>query len=311
MSSYDNHTAKLLMLCSNLCYEQFARAQKDPDYDGNISVLPSFDQLPAGYTQTATLKAPEFSFSRGSAFLKTVQNVSSFDVTDKEALDRLASGVREVYFGFILKSENQNILAFRGTQTAEEWLIDFTAVQVPVPLGWFDSKYHFKKAKMHLGFLIQYAFLYEQVNTGVGSLDHRLPLFVTGHSLGAALAVVGATVVRVLNYPIEGFLGNVRMYNFAGPRVGNDAFVEAYNFLVSDSYRIVNMADIVPVLPPSSLHLGKIRLQYGHVGTEASYLWQRGDVSANHSASDNYTPAVAEQVPTDTPPMPPAPVSGR
>ncbi len=311
MPSYDHEVANLLMLCSNLCYEQYTRGQKDPHNNGDISKLPGYPNLPSGYTQVATLKAPELSFTRGSTFMSTIQSDTSFDVTDESALDGLAAGVREVYFGFILKSDNQNILAFRGTQTADEWLIDFTAVQVPVPLGWFDSKYDFKEAKMHLGFLIQYVFLYKQINAGVGLLDHGRPLSVTGHSLGAALAVVGATVVRVLNYPIKGFLGNVRMYNFAGPRVGNDAFAAAYDFLLSDSYRIVNMADIVPVLPPTSLQLGDISLQYGHVGKDASYLWQKGDLSANHSAFDNYTPAVTENVPTVSPPMPCRPVPGR
>jgi predicted lipase len=304
--------AKVLMLCSDLCYEQFTKGEEDPGYNGDISQLPSYSKLPGGYTQIGSLKAPEMDFTKGSDFVEKICRNNKFDVTNDKDLKSLDVG-KEVYFGFLLKaniSDGNNVIAFRGTQTVQEWLLDFTGVQVPVPLGWFGNKYDFKVAKVHLGFLIQYAFLFEQVLDGAKQFDKDLCVNVTGHSLGAALAVLGATAVRILNYPIEGFLGNVHMYNFAGSRVGNQAFADAYNFLVSNSYRIVNMADIVPVVPPSSLKLGQLDLEYIHVGKEFSYLWQKGDVAPNHSSTNNYTPAVYDEVPTDVP-MKDGPVTGR
>jgi hypothetical protein len=39
------------------------------------------------------------------------------------------------------------------------------------------------------------------------------------------------------------------MVNFGSPRVGNAAFVEAYNKLVPDSVRVVNGSDAVPTVP--------------------------------------------------------------
>ena len=43
------------------------------------------------------------------------------------------------------------------------------------------------------------------------------------------------------------------MYNYAGPRVGDPIFVDAYNFFVPQSYRVVNLADMIPMLPPSQV----------------------------------------------------------
>ena len=70
--------------------------------------------------------------------------------------------------------------------------------------------------------------------------------------------------------------------------VGDPAFSGAYNLLPA-SFRVVNLSDVVPVVPPSSI----FGYQYSHVGQEWSYLFQTGEVGGNHSLLDNYIPAVA------------------
>jgi hypothetical protein len=305
--------AKVLLLCSNLCYEQFEKQQSTPGYNGDISVLPGFSKLPAEYEQVGTLKAPEFDFSKGSNFVETICINGELNVEDKNALAQLPVKIKDVYFGFLLKSKQangRNIIAFRGTRTIEEGLIDFTAVQVPIPLVWFGNKPELKPAKVHLGFLIQYSFLFKQVTDGIKQFDQNIPVFVTGHSLGAALATLGALSIRTLHYPPTDFPDKVHMYNFASPRVGNQAFSDAFNFLLTQSYRIVNMADLIPMVPPPSLKLGPINLEYTHVGEEFSYLWQKGDIAENHTIKANYAQAVESEVPTNIP-MKKEPVTGR
>ena len=73
-------------------------------------------------------------------------------------------------------------------------------------------------------------------------------IWMTGHSLGAALATLCAS-----RY------GHVQaVYNFGSPRVGNEDFKE--NFDVN-AYRIVNDEDIVARVPPPGhyIHVGELK----------------------------------------------------
>ena len=157
-----------------------------------------------------------------------------------------------------------------------------------MPLVWFSCG-RFQIAKASVGFLLVYAFLYEQVLAAAKAFNSSYPLYVTGHSLGHALAVFAALTADLQVYGGGGLLGQVQMYSFAGPRVGDPAFSGAYNFLLPASFRVVNLSDVVPVVPPSSI----FGYQYSHVGQEWSYLFQTGDVGDNHGLVDNYIPAVA------------------
>ncbi|CAN0253869.1 unnamed protein product, partial [Discosporangium mesarthrocarpum] len=71
---------------------------------------------------------------------------------------------------------------------------------------------------------------------------------MTGHSLGGALATL-TTLDLVREYPGV----QITMYNFGSPRVGNrqarEAFVDLYDSLVGDSFRVVNDLDVVARLP--------------------------------------------------------------
>ena len=147
---------------------------------------------------------------------------------------------------------------------------------------------------MHLGFLIIFAFLVEQITTAAKKFDTSLPCYVTGHSLGAALAVLTPVPVKLLTRNDE-----VRMYNYAGPRVGDPVFVDAYDHLVPDSFRVVNLGDVVPELPPTQI----FHWSYGHVGEEWSFLNQSGNVAGNHAliGPNNYTDAVDKEVPSNAP----------
>ena len=89
-------------------------------------------------------------------------------------------------------------------------------------------------------------------------------LYITGHSLGAALAVVAFPDLSV-----NTSISNVFMYNFAGPAVGNSDFTSKYESLYGDnhaSFRVVNTNDLVPKLPP--LGLDCTDLMYEHVSGE-------------------------------------------
>lgn len=90
-------------------------------------------------------------------------------------------------------------------------------------------------------------------------------LFITGHSLGASVAVVAFPDMAENLANID----NVTMYNFAGPAVGDSDFVSTYEAIESDnriSFRVVNTNDLVPMLPP--LGLDCTNFSYFHVNNE-------------------------------------------
>jgi hypothetical protein len=287
-TAFDPTLAGVLAQASELTYEQYQKGIADPNYNGDITP-------PAGYQQTASLKAPEIDLSRDSKVLNTVHG-AGMDLSEIEKLRSLCVGVREVFFGFTLQPKpgpgaaTGNVLAFRGTQSIEEFLADAAVVQVPVPLIYFNHG-SFELAKVHLGFLVVYLLLHEQVKKAVKALDTSLPLFVTGHSLGAALAILAAVNLDLSVYRGGGPTGQLQMVNFASPRVGDPAFVGAYNGRVPASYRVVNLADVVPLYPPTSI-FGHTYAHVGLPGAEWSYLDQTGDVATNHALAINYIPAV-------------------
>lgn len=71
-------------------------------------------------------------------------------------------------------------------------------------------------------------------------------IYLTGHSLGGALATLAAFEIKYYQHQIP---YNVVVYTFGSPRVGDIAFASMYNKLVSKSYRVHNLGDPIPHFP--------------------------------------------------------------
>jgi triacylglycerol lipase len=85
----------------------------------------------------------------------------------------------------------------------------------------------------------------------------EMPIFVTGHSLGGALAVLTAQRLHAARP------GRVRaVYTFGMPRTGNPSFASGYDqALGSRTYRFVHGEDVVPTVAPSFFgfrHVGRL-----------------------------------------------------
>lgn len=277
---YDPKLSILMAQFSELTYVQYKNGQP-PNYDGKV-------QLPTGYTQIASFTAPEIDLNKD---LHTLKDLDWEKMKDDSDIKSLALNSQRVYFGFAATSATHNVIAIRGTQSKFEWLMDATIPQVKVPFYWYsDGK--FQAAKVHVGFLYFFVMLIEQIKDAANQFNNDLPCYVCGHSLGAALAILVAPAIRLITKN-----RNVQMYNYAGPRVGDSIFVSAFDFWVPESYRIVNLSDLVPMIPPSVIGPWK----YEHVNAEWSFLNQSGNVSGNHEliGLNNYTDAVNKQIPTN------------
>jgi len=78
-------------------------------------------------------------------------------------------------------------------------------------------------------------------------------LFVTGHSLGGAVATLAALELSALGFTTS-------LYTFGSPRVGGTKFAMHVNSKIKDSFRIVHDNDLVPHVPLSTwffVHVGK------------------------------------------------------
>jgi len=125
-----------------------------------------------------------------------------------------------------------SVLAFRGTEKdRKDILVDLNARFYETPAG-----------KAHHGFSTAYAGMHGAVEAALSRLPRSEPaeqLFITGHSLGGALATT-ATKLLESRFVVGA------CYTFGSPRVGTPEWSDAVKTPV---YRVVNGADGVPLVP--------------------------------------------------------------
>lgn len=149
---------------------------------------------------------------------------------------------------FLVTNGEYAVLAFRGTEVTKKMDIktDAKAFKASVYEG-----------RIHRGFAEAYKSIEIQVLKAVKSKKiEDLPLYITGHSLGAAIATV-ATQYLERDEDLRNQIA--ACYTFGSPRVGNREFDRD---LKSSVYRVVNTTDIVTVVPLLAmgyLHVGDVR----------------------------------------------------
>ncbi|EGG18494.1 hypothetical protein DFA_03988 [Cavenderia fasciculata] len=89
-------------------------------------------------------------------------------------------------------------------------------------------------------------------------------LTILGHSLGGAMATL-ASLDFALSYSPY---GNMTVYTYGSPRVGNEDFEVCFDSYVHSSYRVVNYEDTIPHLPLPVFNLLGADATYTHVSTE-------------------------------------------
>jgi len=141
-------------------------------------------------------------------------------------------------------------LVFRGTSDLQDWLTDITVI----PESWAG------RGLIHEGFGEALKLGWAKITA---SLDKNVPsdcpLFIAGHSLGAALATLAAS----LRQPRA-------LYTFGSPRVGDDDFGATLSGV--NVFRVANNRDVVPTVPPP--------LPFHHVG-ELHYITHKGGMLVN------------------------------
>ncbi len=190
--------------------------------------------LPAGYSQTSLIQANTVMLAAMAAPHPAVaamtKDTKIFGLMGHNPATRTA------------------FLSFRGTSDVAEWVADIDAVPDDYqPINGFGQ--------VHSGFQDVYqlirANIAAQLAAATAGCDQIL---VTGHSLGAALAVLAAPDIA-RNMPPNAI--EPRLITFAGPKVGLNDFAAKFNALIESCFRVVNFLDVVPFLPPSPyVHVG-------------------------------------------------------
>ncbi|OQB14303.1 MAG: Lipase (class 3) [Firmicutes bacterium ADurb.Bin193] len=163
----------------------------------------------------------------------------------------------------LVKAEQDELMiAFRGTDSLEDAITDVRFWKQTIPYNNNSSK-----IRVHTGFINAYKS--DCVRNTVWNLItpdiHRI--VVTGHSYGAALAVLCAVD---LQYNFDKIDYEVFLYGC--PKVGNRAFAKSYNKRLFKTYRVENSNDAVTKVPfwiMGYRHVG-IRI---HVGAPRLFFW--------------------------------------
>ncbi len=163
---------------------------------------------------------------------------------------------------FVANNEKFAIVVFRGSDARlrvgdsnpgyifADWMANFNFL----PEAWDQG------GNVHRGFKAALLEIWTDLEDYVSNLQKdNLKIWITGHSLGAALATLAAD-----RY------GNVQgLYTYGSPRVGDQDFKKDFNV---NTYRFVNNSDVVTKVPPSGM--------YCHVG-ELKYIDSEGIIHDN------------------------------
>lgn len=301
--------AALLGQCCVLTYEQLKGV--------NIASL-----LPPGYSLVAELTVPEA--------VTVDAGASGYYVT--------------VPAGFVLTNGSANIIALRGTQTLPEWFDDIEVLPTPWAQGDNNGQYYSSLefapyGLVHAGFyhyynlgtqgalpviayhgIIDETYSYSrppgslaQQIAALGStqgFNPALPLYVTGHSLGAAAAALCAMDVAVnLDINVVTHASNVSLYALACPNVAagvvadnrvlkdilnipSSVFANNFGGAVKQCWLFANSCDVIPIMPPPSTDAaGLVDIEFQAVTSNiVSFCAQTGTIGGNHSCADVYAP---------------------
>jgi len=158
--------------------------------------------------------------------------------------------------GYVCRGSEALLIAFRGTEVSKikDWFTDLMAIAVLAPSG---------VGKIHKGFAAGLGAVWPQLEQALAEqYDGQVPIWITGHSLGGALATLAASQLRFnANLPVQG------LYTFGQPRVGDREFTKFLKLaLLGRVIRFINNNDIVPQVPSPG-----ILLKYWHGEREARF----------------------------------------
>ena len=150
---------------------------------------------------------------------------------------------------YLMRSERGDlIISFRGSEEGRgegairDWLLtDTDAILAPFALS---AEATDPAPFVHRGFQRAYLAVRDALHAAVAEEAGGERLYLTGHSLGAALATIAAVdLAEAQDRPVT-------LVTFGSPRVGSPAFVQLARQRLQQSWLVTQRGDPVPYLPP-------------------------------------------------------------
>lgn len=185
---------------------------------------------------TFDLKAPGFSLNNARVCCQASADAYVLTPTLVSAIDGTAVIITEL--------AECILIAFEGTREIRQWITDAKAWRTNI-----------KGSHIHTGFYQVIVSLLPAIVEKLKAMPMK-PIVVCGHSLGGALALLGAFRIAAWGWTVHS------IYTFGQPRVCDATGVHLYGNLADRTYRITNGADIVPWTPDWIL------AGYRHAGIE-------------------------------------------
>lgn len=138
--------------------------------------------------------------------------------------------------GFWVEGGDVALLSFRGTSNPGQWVRDLRLA--PALHKW---------GLVHRGFKTGVSVVENEIAAFAKVAKDKKHVWITGHSLGGALAVLAAANLKIAG--IESHL-----YTYGQPRAGYWNFADQFDYQLSGRlYRFINQSDIVARVPPGLL----------------------------------------------------------
>jgi hypothetical protein len=170
---------------------------------------------------------------------------------------------------YVGSNDDHIVVAFRGTESPttidglKDWLLTDAMNLLILPEGDLGTDFVAAGvgAKFHQGFMKALADIWDPMSEAVVAERKKndRPLWLTGHSLGGALALLAAWRFKRKFVPVH------QVYTFGAPMIGNELASAAFDKELSERvFRYINGADPIPKLPTFSL----LANAYGHCQKE-------------------------------------------
>ena len=215
--------------------------------------------------------------ARNAQFLAKASDIAYCPPADAAPLFRDQLGMEAQFLSagntqaYVLTNDDHIVAAFRGTEAPtsvdglKDWLLTDALNLLIVPEGRMGTDFAAAGvgAKFHQGFINAIVDIWDGVSQAVDAemKKKERPLWITGHSLGGALALLAAWLFN------RKFVAVHQVYTFGAPMVGNlDAIAAIDRAFPGKIFRYVNGPDPIPQLPTVSL----IANAYGHCQKEMS-----------------------------------------
>ena len=253
-----------------------------PDYwsqPARAADFPRANLTPPGYSHAKAAlmaRASLLAYSPLTTTVKlTVTNAAGWNANTYDSFDSL--GTQAFLLTKSIGADNVAILAFRGTEPKElsDILADARISLIPCTAP--------TPGKAHCGFEDALKAVWDPIAAKLRALLPNTRLFITGHSLGAALATVAYANV-LMNPPLAKL--PTELYTFGSPRVGDPAFAQYLNgklaipapitqsnYPAAHAFRFINEEDVVTRVAPREMG-------YDHVGIPM-YLDANGILDVN------------------------------